>query len=77
MPADILSLSKARKTKARDAKEKLAVQNRIIFGRTAIQKQTEKAQKERFYTLLDGAKREPNDMMKLPLKPQISKDEPH
>jgi hypothetical protein len=41
--ADILSLSKARKAKARAEKETQAQQNRIRFGRTKAEKLKEKA----------------------------------
>ena len=37
--ADILSLSKARKAKARVAKEAQATENRILFGRTKAEKE--------------------------------------
>jgi Domain of unknown function (DUF4169) len=38
MPADMLSLSKARKAKSRTAKDSQAQQNRILFGRTKAEK---------------------------------------
>jgi hypothetical protein len=38
MPADILSLSKARKAKSRTAKDSQAQQNRVLFGRTKAEK---------------------------------------
>jgi Domain of unknown function (DUF4169) len=38
MPADILSLSKARKAKTRAAKDSQAQQNRVLFGRTKAEK---------------------------------------
>jgi len=41
--AEILSLSKARKAKARAAKEQTATQNRIKFGRTKAERQLEQA----------------------------------
>jgi hypothetical protein len=54
MPADILSLSKARKPKARADKEQSAAQNRILFGRTKAEKRLQKAQDERADKTLDG-----------------------
>ncbi len=38
MPATILSLAKARKTKARTDKEQQAQQNRVLFGRSKAEK---------------------------------------
>ena len=40
---NILSLSKARKAKARSAKEATSVENRVKFGRTKAEKQREAA----------------------------------
>jgi len=45
MTADILSLSKARKAKARSGKEAQAEQNRMLHGRTKAEKQLAKAEK--------------------------------
>jgi hypothetical protein len=42
--SNILSLSKARKAKARAAKDATAEQNRILFGRTKAEKQRAKAE---------------------------------
>ncbi|WP_055049164.1 DUF4169 family protein [Devosia sp. A16] len=42
--AEILSLSKARKAKARVAKEQAAAENRIRFGRSKAERQRDKAQ---------------------------------
>ena len=42
--AEIFSLSKARKAKARVAKEQTAAANRVKFGRTKAERQLEKAQ---------------------------------
>jgi hypothetical protein len=42
--ADILSLSKARKAKARAEKDAAARQNRILFGRTKAEKLKDKAE---------------------------------
>lgn len=41
--ADILSLSKARKAKARTTKEAQATENRVKFGRTKAEKAADKA----------------------------------
>jgi len=56
--AEILSLSKARKAKARVAKEATAVENRAKFGRTKAEKQAEAAKVSLAQKRLDGAKRE-------------------
>jgi hypothetical protein len=55
MPADILSLSKVRKARARAAKEQQATQNRAHFGRTKAEKRLQKAQDKRINQTLDGA----------------------
>jgi Domain of unknown function (DUF4169) len=44
--SNILSLSKARKAKARAGKNAEAEQNRILFGRTKAEKQLAKAENE-------------------------------
>ena len=56
--ADILSLSKARKAKARATKEATAAENRVKFGRTKAEKQAEAAKASLAQKRLDGAKRE-------------------
>jgi hypothetical protein len=56
--ADILSLSKARKARARAEKEQLAAENRIKFGRTRAEKQLEAAKKTLAEKRLDETKRE-------------------
>jgi hypothetical protein len=56
--AEILSLSKARKAKARVAKEATAAENRVKFGRTKAEKQAEAARDALAQKRLDGAKRE-------------------
>jgi hypothetical protein len=43
--SNILSLSKARKAKARADKDATAEQNRILFGRTKAERQQAKAEK--------------------------------
>ena len=57
--ADILSLSKARKTKARVDKELRAAENRAKFGRTKAEKAREAAERERSAKAADSHKREP------------------
>ena len=56
--ADILSLSKARKAKARAEKEALAAQNRIKFGRTKAERQKDKAADAQSEAKLDAHKRD-------------------
>ena len=56
--ADILSLSKARKAKARAQKEQQASENRIKFGRTKAERQHEVAERERAGRTTDAHKRE-------------------
>lgn len=56
--ADIVSLSKARKAKARLAKEAGAAENRVKFGRTKAEKEAEAAKVALAQKRLDGAKRE-------------------
>jgi len=57
--ADILSLSKARKSKARAEKEATAAQNRTKFGRTRAEKLVEETRKLKDQKGIDGHKREP------------------
>lgn len=56
--ADILSLSKARKAKARVAKEQTAAENRVKFGRTKAEKERDAALAKLAQKRLDGVKRE-------------------
>ena len=56
--ADILSLSKARKAKARAEKDKVAAQNRARFGRTKAERQREAADQAITEKRLDDAKLE-------------------
>ena len=56
--ADILSLSKARKDKARVAKEQTAAENRAKFGRTKAEKDRVKALDAIAQKRLDDLKRE-------------------
>jgi hypothetical protein len=57
--ADILSLSKARKARARTAKETTAAENRVRFGRTKAQKGKDAAEQSRAAKKADAHKREP------------------
>jgi len=56
--AEIISLSKARKAKARVAKEAQATENRIVFGKTKAERETAASQKLLETKKLDGHKRE-------------------
>jgi uncharacterized protein DUF4169 len=56
--ADILSLSKARKAKARADKEATAEANRLAFGRTKAEKQQAKAEKALSDKKIDAHKRD-------------------
>jgi len=56
--ADILSLSKARKARARAQKEAAAAENRVRFGRTRADRQSEAVEKARAADKLDAHKRE-------------------
>jgi hypothetical protein len=55
---DILSLSKARKTRAKAEKEQAAAENRIRFGRTKAEKAQDKALRLKAETKLDDHKRD-------------------
>jgi Domain of unknown function (DUF4169) len=56
MVAEILSLSKARKAKARSSREQQAAENRIIFGRTKAEKTKQQNESARARALIDGHK---------------------
>lgn len=56
--AEILSLSKARKAKARTEKEAAAEANRLKFGRTKAEKLKEASEKAKADKHIDGHKRE-------------------
>lgn len=58
--AEILSLSKARKAKARAGKEQTAAENRIKFGRTKAERQLEKAQETLETRRIDAHLRTPD-----------------
>jgi cell fate regulator YaaT (PSP1 superfamily) len=55
---EIVSLSKARKAKARVAKEQSAAENRVRFGRTKAEKEREAALEKIAQKRLDELKRE-------------------
>jgi hypothetical protein len=57
--AEILSLSKARKSKARAEKEALAAENRVKFGRTKAEKSPDTAKRDLAEKSIDAHKREP------------------
>ena len=57
--ADILSLSKARKSKARAAKEATAAANRAKFGRTKAERLADESRKKSAEKLIDAHRREP------------------
>lgn len=56
--ADILSLSKARKARARADKEATAEANRLAFGRAKAEKQQAKAEKALSDKKIDAHKRD-------------------
>jgi hypothetical protein len=56
--AEIVNLRQARKRRDRKAAEEQASANRVAFGRTKAQRQTDKAEAERARRQLDQAKRE-------------------
>ncbi|MBB6503554.1 hypothetical protein F4693_000507 [Sphingomonas endophytica] len=53
---EIVSFKRARKAKARAAKETQAAANRAAFGRTKAEKAADAAERARKDALLDGAK---------------------
>jgi hypothetical protein len=57
--ADILSLSKARKLKARAEKDAAAEANRLKYGRTLAERAKDKAAKARADKSIDAHRREP------------------
>jgi hypothetical protein len=57
--ADILSLSKARKSKAKADKEARAQENRTKFGRTKSEKAADQARTKLAEKSIDAHKREP------------------
>ena len=59
MSADIINLRAVRKSRARQAKEQQAQQNRISFGRNKQEKQLSKAEQARLSAKLDAHQRVP------------------
>ena len=57
--ADVISLSKARKQKARADKDATAAANRLQFGRTKAEKQKAAAEKAIAVRTIEAHKREP------------------
>lgn len=56
---EVVNLRMARKAKKREEAQAQAAANRVAFGRTNAQKQTDAQEKARIAKLLDGAKRDP------------------
>jgi hypothetical protein len=56
--AEILSLSNARKSKAKAGKEALAAENRVKFGRTKAKKSADKARRDLAEKGIDAHKRD-------------------
>jgi hypothetical protein len=59
--AEIISLSKARKAKARAEKDQLAAENRVKFGRTKAEKQLDKARDTLATNRIESHRRNPDD----------------
>nr|WP_247650452.1 DUF4169 family protein [Brucella sp. 458] len=60
--SDIVNLRQFKKKKARDTKEKQAEQNRILFGRTKVEKDFARAQVQKAERFLDMNRRETKDL---------------
>lgn len=56
--AEVISLSKVRKAKARAADRAEAAENRVRFGRSKAEKSAAAAEEERHRRLVDGARRQ-------------------
>jgi len=56
--AEIINLNRARKARAKVEAKSAAAGNRAKHGRTRLDRQTAKTERERSSRLLDGAKRE-------------------
>ena len=52
---EVVNLRRARKAKARAAKEAAATVNRVAFGRSRAQKKADHADADRLHQELDGA----------------------
>ena len=59
--AEIVSLSKLRKAKARADKDAAAQQNRVLFGRTKAEKARDAAEKSFAEKLIAARKRDPSE----------------
>jgi hypothetical protein len=59
--SDIVNLRQFKKKKARDAKEKQADQNRILFGRTKTEKDFAREETRKSERFLDMNRLEPKD----------------
>jgi hypothetical protein len=59
--AEIVSLSKARKARARTEKEASAQQNRILFGRSKAEKARDAAEKSFAEKLIAAHRRDPSE----------------
>ncbi len=56
--AEIVNLNRVRKTKARDAAEAKATENRAKYGQTKAERARLASEKAKLRALIDGAKRE-------------------
>ena len=54
----VVNLRQARKARDRSEAEAKAAANRALHGRTKVQKQAEKAEREKLGRMLDGIKRD-------------------
>lgn len=59
--AEIVNLRMARKRKARDEKERLAEQNRLLHGRSKAERLRSDSEAERSSVFLEGHRRERKD----------------
>jgi hypothetical protein len=59
MSADIVSLRKARKQKARADKERRAAENRAVHGLSKVERERQAREKDRVRREIEGAKRTP------------------
>lgn len=62
--AEIVNLRQVKKRKAKDAKDRLAAENRILFGRTKSEKQFQQAITRKEERFLDNNRLEKNDQSK-------------
>lgn len=56
--AEIVNLNRVRKTKAREAAEAKATENRVKFGRSKTERARLAAEKAKLRAVTDGAKKE-------------------